>query len=573
MGRYLLGLSLFLCAANTQAQPDSLIQVPESWGSKVIIRVFDHYLKPNRVDSGIQLLQQMSAAYGREGKPILQQNAWVFAQVLAGSKIEDLEAKISMLDKQSAWALKKGWPSAATQLQFFIGTACYDSGLKGKGFEYLLRAYGKLEQMDPASMPLLYYYAHHLASIYYNLGDFENSVRFVGTYENTDTALLPEADRFGFRNSMGLAFMQLKKYDSADAFLAKAHHASSLRGDTMWMALIHGNLGASLWEQGRLNEALPLLQNDYATSLQYGNRSSAVNAGLLMARIYLARQELAALAQIMSAIDTLMPSAESAATRQQYFELKFQLAQRQGRWQLAAAMADSAIWYHSSADKDRNNALSLRIRNKLETENYLNSIATLQAQKDTEIMLRNALLALVVTGTMVVLLFINRYRIKKQKEADAAYYARQIAEDKLQLVKSELDQYTLRMKEKAALTQRLQEEIEALRQEHQQVSAERENVLQQLLQATILTEEDWTTFRELFEKVHPGFLVRLRQTFPDLTPAETRLLVLTKLQLSNKEMTAMLGIGYDAIKKTRQRLRKKIDLPEDGGLEDLIQQI
>jgi DNA-binding CsgD family transcriptional regulator len=62
----------------------------------------------------------------------------------------------------------------------------------------------------------------------------------------------------------------------------------------------------------------------------------------------------------------------------------------------------------------------------------------------------------------------------------------------------------------------------------------------------------------------------MRVKLPDLTPAETRLLVLTKLKLSNKEMGAMLGIGYDAIKKTRQRLRKKIDLPEEGGLDKLI---
>jgi hypothetical protein len=35
-------------------------------------------------------------------------------------------------------------------------------------------------------------------------------------------------------------------------------------------------------------------------------------------------------------------------------------------------------------------------------------------------------------------------------------------------------------------------------------------------------------------------------------------------------MAGMLGISYDAIKKTRQRLRKKIDLPEEGGLDELV---
>ena len=60
---------------------------------------------------------------------------------------------------------------------------------------------------------------------------------------------------------------------------------------------------------------------------------------------------------------------------------------------------------------------------------------------------------------------------------------------------------------------------------------------------------------------------------PDLSPADTRLIALTKLQLSQKEMAAMLGVGYDAIRKARQRLRQKISLPEEGSLDDVVEMI
>ncbi len=56
---------------------------------------------------------------------------------------------------------------------------------------------------------------------------------------------------------------------------------------------------------------------------------------------------------------------------------------------------------------------------------------------------------------------------------------------------------------------------------------------------------------------------------PDLSAADTRLIALTKLQLPPKDMAAMLGVSYDAIKKARQRLRKKINLPEEGSLDEL----
>ena len=48
------------------------------------------------------------------------------------------------------------------------------------------------------------------------------------------------------------------------------------------------------------------------------------------------------------------------------------------------------------------------------------------------------------------------------------------------------------------------------------------------------------------------------------------MLSLTRLKLSTKEMASMLGVSADTIKKTRQRLRKKIDLAEDQSLEDIV---
>jgi len=38
-------------------------------------------------------------------------------------------------------------------------------------------------------------------------------------------------------------------------------------------------------------------------------------------------------------------------------------------------------------------------------------------------------------------------------------------------------------------------------------------------------------------------------------------------------MAAMLGLTYEAIKKSRQRLRKKINLPEEGNLDELVELI
>ena len=60
---------------------------------------------------------------------------------------------------------------------------------------------------------------------------------------------------------------------------------------------------------------------------------------------------------------------------------------------------------------------------------------------------------------------------------------------------------------------------------------------------------------------------------PELTPAEIRFMTLAKLNLSTKEMAASLGVSAQSVRVTRHRLLKKINLPEEGSLADLVNSI
>ena len=88
----------------------------------------------------------------------------------------------------------------------------------------------------------------------------------------------------------------------------------------------------------------------------------------------------------------------------------------------------------------------------------------------------------------------------------------------------------------------------------------------------MLTDDDWKNFVRLFDTVHEGFLNRLKEKLPGLSPAETRFVALSKLRLNNKEMAAMLGVSTDAIRQTRSRLKRKLNLI-DEALEDSLEKI
>jgi DNA-binding CsgD family transcriptional regulator len=94
-----------------------------------------------------------------------------------------------------------------------------------------------------------------------------------------------------------------------------------------------------------------------------------------------------------------------------------------------------------------------------------------------------------------------------------------------------------------------------------------------LLQQTILTENDWLRFKAMFENARPGFIVHLQKAAPGITTAELRLATLIRLNIGNKHMAAMLGIGADAVRKTRSRLRQRLMINNDAEMETYLQQI
>jgi DNA-binding CsgD family transcriptional regulator len=90
------------------------------------------------------------------------------------------------------------------------------------------------------------------------------------------------------------------------------------------------------------------------------------------------------------------------------------------------------------------------------------------------------------------------------------------------------------------------------------------------LSQAILTADDWVSFKSNFEKTYPTYIVRLRSTFPSLSEAEERLFLLLKLSLTKNEIATILGISPDTVKKTRSRLRKRLNMETKASLEKFI---
>jgi DNA-binding CsgD family transcriptional regulator len=91
-----------------------------------------------------------------------------------------------------------------------------------------------------------------------------------------------------------------------------------------------------------------------------------------------------------------------------------------------------------------------------------------------------------------------------------------------------------------------------------------------LLDQVILTDAHWRDFLNMFNQAHPLFLVALNARYPSLTQSETRLCCLTYLSLSDREMADMLGVDTNAIRITRNRVRKKLLIDGDQDLRAML---
>lgn len=181
---------------------------------------------------------------------------------------------------------------------------------------------------------------------------------------------------------------------------------------------------------------------------------------------------------------------------------------------------------------------------------------------------RNGAILLIVLAATSGILFINRQKLRHEKKQ--ALVEAENARIRL-IATQQLEDFSRNIQDKNELIEKYAAEIE----KYQDSSSNNDDPVEhgaflQLQQSVLLTDEQWEEFKSNFEKVHSGFLARLKEKLPDLTPAEVRFMVLSKLRFTNKEMAAMLGISLQAVRNYKYRLLKKQGLTSEDAIDELI---
>jgi response regulator RpfG family c-di-GMP phosphodiesterase len=142
--------------------------------------------------------------------------------------------------------------------------------------------------------------------------------------------------------------------------------------------------------------------------------------------------------------------------------------------------------------------------------------------------------------------------------------------NELNTLNAELTAYTLQMVQKneniADAKSKMQEALRQLETTRTAVQA----TLQSVQAAGKDDARYWDDFLLIFEKSQSGFFTRLKERFPDLTPNELKLTALLRMNMSSKEISNILGISHHSVNVARYRLRKRMGLDNEQGLDTVL---
>jgi len=79
-------------------------------------------------------------------------------------------------------------------------------------------------------------------------------------------------------------------------------------------------------------------------------------------------------------------------------------------------------------------------------------------------------------------------------------------------------------------------------------------------------DDSWLNFELTLDSTHVNFKQVLLSKFPKITPAELKICILLRLEMSNKEIADAIYHTPQSVRVTRTRIRKKLNLPAGANL-------
>lgn len=566
-----VGLASFICCT---AQDISSRLIPLSPVER--IRYVNGYMEENNPDFDSFLQHLKLFAQQQKDDLLLSHIEYLIKRTPIFSE-QDIHTKIEQIKKLQAECQKNNELLHVGDCLIALGHIQFIDEQYAQAFENLLAGENIFKQIGYENVPNMGKYLHDFALSYFFFQNYEKVI----TYMKESIKLPKYNDNLDIQryNTLGVSYLKLNRLDSAYVYLNIAYEKAIEYENDIWIGLSAGNIGEVLFQKGDYQKALDYFSEDYRINNNCYSPDIQQNTAINMAKAHLKLGNMDKALHYLALTSNFFPKpkVKTFGTQQQieqakrnYYEVYHEYYLTLGNYKTALLYADSL--HRSEKIRDRKyDALQIKMASgQLELLQSKLEFQKKELVYEKERRIRNIVIAslciIFVLGILLaIFIFKNRQKHNRQKEILLNAQLEK-AEHNLKIAELKLSDFTGKIQEKTRL-------VEDMRKQLALYPNTDTGLILQLQESTILTEEDWKRFRVLFEQVHSGFLQRIKEKYPEISPAEIRFLTLAKLNFSTKEMAAALGVSTQSIRTNWYRIRKKLNLPESMAVAELIETV
>jgi DNA-binding NarL/FixJ family response regulator len=244
---------------------------------------------------------------------------------------------------------------------------------------------------------------------------------------------------------------------------------------------------------------------------------------------------------------------------------------------------DSALFY-SRKHQDLNQKLSA---NAIAIETHQKEITTIleASQKDLiiaeqkiEIGNKRFIIVVVILGLiiLVVLLFlllVHQRKSRKTLELTAKINLQTLEKEAhkgvLDAQTREISSYSLLVSNKNEIMNKIMALNEQIIQ-NKEDAEKTAKAINELIKSNLSIDKEWDNFKLHFEKVHPNFFEKLKQSCKELTEDNLKTCAYIKIGMSNKQIAHLLNVAPNSIIISRYRMKKKLQLSDSEDLKTFL---
>jgi len=194
--------------------------------------------------------------------------------------------------------------------------------------------------------------------------------------------------------------------------------------------------------------------------------------------------------------------------------------------------------------------------------------------KEQKIKLANKLKLLFLATIIIIIILISLNIYNKQKsKLEKLNLSKRNLELERKILNNELVDFGLHISHRNDLLEDINSDLKNIIHSSNENT---ENLIRSLIfkiNNTKQSREEFDLIQSKIENIGHNFFDKLKKIIPKLTKKEIQLCTLIRINLSTKEIASLNKVSVKAVKMSRYRLRKKLDIGIETKLSDYLKNI